>query len=114
LAFVGKRKLRNFSIIVDLNGLQAMGKTDEIQSLDGLPLILQGFGFDVDIIDGHSVSALRQALLGFKDGRNSRPLAMIAQTVKGKGISFMENRNEWHYGRLDQATYDEAVAELEG
>jgi transketolase len=114
LAFVGQRKLRNFSIIVDLNGLQAMGRTDEIQSLDGLPLILQGFGFDVEIVDGHSVSALGEALAGFKAGQNSRPLAIIAQTVKGKGVSFMENKNEWHYGRLDAATYDKAAAELEG
>jgi transketolase len=48
----------------------------------------------------------------FKAGQNSRPLAIVAQTTKGKGVSFMENRNEWHYGRLDRTTYDAAIAEL--
>jgi len=112
LAFAGQRKLCNFALIVDLNGLQAMGKTDDIQSLDGLPLVLEGFGFEVEIVDGHSSSELLKPLMRFKAGQNSRPLAIVAQTTKGKGVSFMENRNEWHYGRLDRTTYDAAIAEL--
>ena len=112
LAFVGQRKLCNFALIVDLNGLQAMGKTDDIQSLDGLPLLLEGFGFEVEIVDGHSSSELLKPLMRFKSEQNSRPLAIVAKTIKGKGVSFMENRNEWHYGRLDRPTYDAAIAEL--
>lgn len=114
LAFVGQRKLTNFSLIVDLNGLQAMGKTDDIQSLDGLPLVLKGFGFEVEFIDGHSPQELLEVLMRFRTGQHSGPLAIIARTVKGKGVSFMENKNEWHYGRLDKLTYDAAISELVG
>jgi transketolase len=112
LAFVGQRKLSNFAVIIDLNGLQAMGKTDDIQSLQGLPLVLEGFGFEVKFVDGHSEPDLNLALTDFKSSRNSKPLALMARTIKGKGVSFMEGRNEWHYGRLDRATFEAATAEL--
>lgn len=86
LAFVGQRQLRNFAVIVDLNGLQAMGKTDEIQSLRGLPLVLEGFGLEVKIVDGHCRSQLLQPLLDFKLGKNLKPLAVVAKTVKGRCV----------------------------
>lgn len=112
LAFVGQRNLSNFALVVDLNGLQAMGRTDDIQSLHGLPLVLEGLGFEVKSVDGHSEPEMLSALSDFKTGQNSKPLALLASTVKGKGVSFMEDKNEWHYGRLDRATYDSATAEL--
>jgi transketolase len=112
LAFVGQRKLSNFALIIDLNGLQAMGKTDDIQSLQGLPLVLEGFGFEVKFVDGHSEPDLDLALADFKSNQNSKPLVLMARTIKGKGVSFMEDRNEWHYGRLDRATFEAATAEL--
>jgi transketolase len=114
LAFVGQRRLSNFALVVDLNGLQAMGRTDDIQSLQGLPLVLEGLGFEVKSVDGHSQSELHRALSDFKEGHHSKPLALLAKTIKGKGVSFMEDKNEWHYGRLDQATYEAALAELVG
>jgi transketolase len=73
---------------------------------------LEGLGFEVKSVDGHSQSELHQALSDFKEGRNSKPLALIARTIKGKGVSFMEDKNEWHYGRLNQSTYEAALAEL--
>jgi transketolase len=112
LSFVGQRKLCNFALVIDLNGLQAMGRTEDIQSLQGLPLVLEGFGFEVKSVDGHSQTGLHQALSDFKESRNSKPLALLARTIKGKGVSFMEDKNEWHYGRLDQTTYEAALAEL--
>lgn len=112
LAFVGQRNLLNFALVVDLNGLQAMGRTDDIQSLDGLPLVLEGLGFEVKSVDGHSEPEILGSFGDFRSGRNLKPIAVLATTVKGKGVSFMENINEWHYGRLDKATYDSATAEL--
>lgn len=112
LAFVGQRKLLNFALVIDLNGLQAMGRTDDIQTLHGLPQVLEGLGFEVKLVDGHNQIELQNVLGDFKLGRNTKPLALVASTVKGKGVSFMENRNEWHYGRLDKATYESAMAEL--
>lgn len=114
LAFAGQRKLSNFALVVDLNGLQAMGRTDDIQSLHGLPLVLEGLGFEVRSVDGHNERELISALSDFKSSKNSKPLALLASTVKGKGVSFMEHRNEWHYGRLDKATYESATSELVG
>ena len=67
-------------------------------------------GWDVVECDGHSVPALMDAL-GRQGGK---PLAVIAQTVKGKGVSFMENAKEWHHSRLSQAQYENAVQEVGG
>lgn len=112
LAFIGQKKLCNFALVVDLNGLQAMGETEVIQSHQGLRLVLEGFGFEVAEVDGHSSQDLLKPLLNFKQGKNLKPLAIVAKTIKGKGVSFMEGNNEWHYRRLDRQTFDAALAEL--
>lgn len=112
LAFVGQQKLSNFALVIDLNGLQAMGETEEIQSHRGLPFVLEGFGFEVRRVDGHSETDLKHHFLDFENGRLSKPIALIASTTKGKGVSFMENANSWHYGRLDKLTFKLALEEL--
>jgi transketolase len=69
------------------------------------------FGWDVRLVDGHDVGALLGVFLEPREGV-SRPLAVIARTVKGKGVSFMENDNQWHHNRLTQQQYESAVNEL--
>ena len=71
----------------------------------------ESFGFTAINVDGHDEKAIRGA---FEAPANGRPKILIADTVKGKGISFMEGNNDWHHNRLSDKLYNEAMAELEG
>jgi len=105
-------KLDNLCAIVDRNKLQISGPTESVVSLENLLERFSSFGWNVLQVDGHDHDALLKAFdsaLGCK----GRPSVLIAHTVKGKGISFMENRVEWHHRVPDEAEYKRAVAELE-
>ncbi len=106
-------KLDRFVLIIDANGYQAMGTTDEVMALGDLEKKLNSFGFDAVTIDGHSESAIDAALNQLKPNRNGRPKAIVANTIKGKGVSFMEANNVWHYTRLNDQTLEKALKELE-
>jgi transketolase len=112
LLFAAHFELDNLVVIVDENRFQAMGTTDEVMGLGDLRSKLEAFGLDVRSVDGHDESALDAALVELKAMRNSRPKAIVARTVKGKGVSFMENDNKWHYTRLTDATFRSAMDEL--
>lgn len=112
--FAAQFQLDNFIVIVDENGFQAMGTTAEVMGLGDIAAKFAAFGFDAVTIDGHDEAAIDEAYARFRAIPNSRPKAIIARTVKGKGVSFMENDNIWHYTRLTADTYGRAVAELEG
>ena len=103
--------LNSLTVIVDFNGLQSDGKSSEIVNSDNLADKWRSFGWEVIEIDGHSIPQIMKA---FEHGLSEeKPTAIIAKTVKGKGISFMENNNEWHHNRLTQLRYDQAILELE-
>ncbi len=108
-----QHKLANFITIVDENGLQAMGSTADIMDLGAMEAKFASFGFEAAVVDGHDETALHAALTRFCDGQDPRPKALIAKTVKGKGVSFMENNNAWHYSRLTDETFAQANRELE-
>ena len=112
--FAGHHRLSRLVVIVDANGLQAMGKTSEIIDLEPLAEKFRSFGFETAECDGHDVRALTSILEGWVQSGEGKPKALIARTVKGKGVSFMEARNEWHYLRLKPEQRAAAVAELEG
>jgi len=80
-----------------------------VMGLGSLQAKFEAFGFDVRSVDGHDERALDTALGELKAQRNARPKAIVARTVKGKGVSFMENENKWHYTRLTEATYLAAI-----
>jgi len=105
-------KLDNLTLIVDENGFQAMGATQDILNLGNLVEKLTAFGFESQAVNGHDEVALDEGLSRTKHSTNGKPKAIIAKTVKGKGVSFMENRNSWHYTRLTKASYAAALAEL--
>jgi len=88
------RKLDNLVIIIDRNKLQIDGSCDDVKSLEPLDKKLEAFGFTVRSIDGHSEDELKKTLNEAK--KSSCPFAVIANTVKGKGVSFMENNAGWH------------------
>lgn len=101
-------KLNNLTAIIDENRLQYDGATDEILSMGSYADKWTSFGWDAVSVDGHSIEQLLEALSKKKE----KPLAVIARTVKGKGVSFMENNPHWHNGRLTQQQYEQAMAEV--
>ncbi len=105
-------KLDNLVVIVDENGFQAMGPTDEVLALGSIEEKFRAFGFDAVTIDGHDEVAIDATYTCMKAACNGRPKAIVATTVKGKGVSFMEHDNIWHYTRLTPETYAAALAEL--
>ena len=103
------RKLSNLTVIIDRNRLQQGAGTEETSALDPLDKRYAAFGFEVTVIDGHDHAALL-AVLGAAPG--DRPRCVIANTVKGKGVSFMENVASWHHGVPTDAQYAQAMKEL--
>jgi transketolase len=105
--------LENLMVIVDKNGFQAMGATDEVLALGNLSEKFASFGFDTLEVEGHDELAIDGAIRMLWDMQTGKPKALIAHTVKGKGVSFMEADNRWHYTRLTPQTYSEALRMLE-
>lgn len=101
--------LANLTIIVDRNDMQSDGIKSEVMNQFSLADKFRAFGFEVVEIDGHKHDALEN---NFRLRHESRPTAIIANTVKGKGISFMEGNPDWHHGVLTQTLFDAAIAEL--
>lgn len=89
-------RLENFIAIIDYNKWQATGRSNEILALDPLAKKWEAFGWSVRELDGHDLTSLAQAMSHIPDG-SGKPVAIIAHTVKGKGVSFMEDDNNWHY-----------------
>ncbi|ROU03204.1 transketolase [Histidinibacterium lentulum] len=107
------RGLANLTLIVDRNGLQQGDLTEDTVSLEPLDARYRAFGWEVTEVDGHDPAELL-SVLGAPVGARTRPLCVIARTVKGKGVSFMENRAKWHHGVPSEAEYEAAMAELGG
>lgn len=105
-------KLDNLIVIVDKNGYQAMGTTDEVMTLGNIEDKFNAFGFESISLDGHDEVAIDKAYSRMKNSRNGKPKAIVATSIKGKGVSFMENDNIWHYTRLTAETHAAAIAEL--
>ena len=99
----------NFILIVDRNKLQYDGPTTEVMNQIDLGDKFRAFGFDVRVVDGHDVEALTMALSEPSD----KPICVIADTIKGKGVSFMEGVKTWHHSTLSQEQYEQAVKEVE-
>lgn len=94
--FAAAQRLENVCVIVDYNKWQATARSDETLMLAPLREKWQAFGWDAHEIDGHDIGALAEAMQTIPNG-SGKPVALIAHTVKGKGVSFMEDDNNWHY-----------------
>ena len=100
--------LDNIVVIVDKNGYQLDGPIDEIMGLDSIEKKLEAFGFDVDTVDGHSIAALMSVL----PKKNGKPRAIVANTIKAHGISFLVNNKISHQCVLTKKKYEQAVEEI--
>jgi len=105
-------KLGNLVGIVDRNGLSLDGKTEDVMALEPLAQKWEAFGWRVCQIDGHSFEELLDTFAKLPGSDDRQPTVIIAKTVKGKGVSFMENTIDWHYGNLDDKLRDQVLAEL--
>lgn len=112
--FAAHHALKNFMVIVDENGFQAMGRTQEVLDLGSIQAKFESFGFEALTIDGHDEEAIDQAIRQLWRSQSTAPKALIAKTVKGKGVPFMEHNNIWHYTRLNQDSYAQALAAVAG
>jgi transketolase len=101
-------KLTNLTVIIDYNQLQSFGRTNEVINQENMSERWRAFGWDAIDVDGHDLAALEDV---FKLPQ-TRPKAIIAHTVKGKGVSYMENKLEWHYKSPNDQQLEQALQEL--
>jgi transketolase len=109
--FAPAQRLDRLAVIIDYNKWQATGRSDEIMSMRSLREKWAAFGWNAFEMDGHDLVALSEAMNNVPDG-SGRPVAVIAHTTKGKGISFMEDDNNWHYRIPNASEVEQARAEL--
>lgn len=110
--FASHHNLDNITVIIDYNKIQAYGRTKDVIELEPFVSKWQSFGFETREIDGHNLAEIEKVLsvVPFKTGR---PSVVIAHTVKGKGVSFMENTIEWHYLTPTEENLKRALEELD-
>ena len=109
--FAPAQQLDQVAVIVDYNKWQATGRSNEVMSLNPFPQKWEAFGWSTYEIDGHDLNALIDVLQNVPDG-SGKPVAIVAHTVKGKGVSFMEDDNNWHYRIPTAEEVDKAKMEL--
>ena len=109
--FAGAKKLDNLVVVVDNNNLQIDGTIEEVNSPYPIDEKFKAFGFNVINIDGHDFDQIDDAFTAAENFKGA-PTAIIAKTVKGKGVSFMENQVSWHGTAPNKEQYDQAMAEL--
>ena len=108
-ASAAQYNLKNMVAVIDVNGIQYDGDTNEILNLNPFESKWEDFGWETICIDGHDIGSILKAYSHIGD----KPLAILAHTIKGKGISFMENNWKYHNASLTKKLYEQALEELE-
>lgn len=112
LMFASHKKISNLNIIVDWNNLQIDGHVDEVVSLGDLASKMSAFGCEVMVCDGHDIDSLYRALVSAKQF-SVGPVAILCKTIKGKGVSFMEDQCGWHGKAPSMDECESALSEIE-
>ncbi|MDE5777607.1 MAG: transketolase [Lachnospiraceae bacterium] len=107
--FIINHKLTNHTIIIDNNGIQATGYGKDIINLEDIAQKWEAFGFSVIEVDGHSIPALLESI----HKRTDKPKVIIANTIKGKGLSFAENKGDWHYKMPSEEEVTQGLLDLD-
>lgn len=113
ILFAAHNNLDNLVVIIDYNKIQSFGSVKDVMNLEPLAEKFQAFNWEVAEVDGHSTAAMVEVLQRFKTERNNKPKCVIAHTIKGKGVSFMENNLAWHYKSPSEEDFQRARIELE-
>jgi transketolase len=111
--FAVSHKLDNLLVFVDKNGIQGFGNTADILGDTASAKVWEAIGFDIIEVDGHDIKGMLDAKSELLARKNGKPKLIIANTVKGKGIPYMENKMEWHYLPMNEAQYGEAVERIQ-
>lgn len=114
ILFAAHQKLDNLVAIVDYNKIQSFGSVAEVMNLEPLADKFRAFNWDLQEVDGHDIHALSKTLLAAKKERIGKPKCIVAHTIKGRGVSFMEEELAWHYRSPSKDDYENARNELEG
>lgn len=112
IMFAGHHKLSNLCAIIDCNGIQSLGNTEDILDIEPIGEKFKSNKWEVVEVDGHNHDELSHALDA--NGRSDFPKIVVARTVKGRGVSFMENKLEWHYRSPSDQDLDTAIEDVEG
>ncbi len=112
MMYAAQMRLDHLIAIVDRNGLQIDGGTEDICGLGSMEAKLAAFGWSVAVVDGHDIGALISTLSAAKAEHDGKPKAVIANTVKGRGVSFMENQTGWHGKATDKEQTRQALEEI--
>ena len=110
--FAAHHKLSNLCVIIDRNSLITHGSTEEINKLGSIKDKLISFGWEAQEIDGHNINNLMNFFQSISQNNTNKPIALIAKTIKGKGVSFMENIASWHHGGINEENFLIAEKEL--
>ena len=109
--FAAHQQLSNLVAIIDLNGQQALGKTEQVLAMPNMAARWRSFGWDARDVDGHDVAGL-SATIDQLDSKLGPPHVLVAHTVFGRGVSFMEGQLKWHYLPMSQTDYARAIEEV--
>jgi len=110
--FAAQNQLSNLTAIIDLNGQQAMGYTRDVLDLSPMADKWKAFNWDSHVVDGNNVEQLSQVLNSL-DTAKGQPHVLVANTIFGKGVSFMEKEIKWHYMPLTPEEYQQSLAEID-
>ena len=109
--FAAGQNLNNLTAIIDYNKWQATGRSQEVMALEPLAAKWESFGWHAQQIDGHNFEAINKALDAAR-AETKKPSVIVADTIKGKGVSFMEDDNNWHYRTPNAEELAKALTEL--
>ncbi len=110
--FAVQHQLNNLIVIIDKNGLQGFDNTKDVLGDSASEEKWTALGFEVLSIDGHELEQISNGIEKLKNSKNDMPKVLIGNTIKGKGVSFMENKVEWHYLPMSKALYEQAVNDI--
>lgn len=110
--FAVSNKLERLIVIIDKNSIQGFGNTSDILGDTANAKTWESIGFDVFEIDGHNIELINSSIQNCRLMMNGKPKVLIASTIKGKGVSYMEKRMEWHYLPMTEDQYKQALQEI--
>ncbi len=111
--FAAHHKLHNLTVIIDNNGVQAFGKSKDVINLESLKKKWEAFNFEVVVAEnGNDFESISKSFKKLDSTKSSKPRCIIAKTIKGSGISYMENKVEWHYLPMDDKQFESAINQI--
>ena len=113
ILFAAHHKLKNLLLVIDYNKIQSFGSVSEVMQLEPLAAKFEAFNWHVCEVDGHDIGSLLTTLESMKSARNGKPNCVIAHTIKGKGVDFMEGQLSWHYRSPNEQEYYHARDQIE-